>query len=134
MRKEAEEHAEEDKKRKEQVETVNQADSLVYSTEQMFKEFEGKVDSKELETVKGKIMELKELLKPDKKDAEAIKKKMDEVNELVQKMSTEMYKKVAEEQAKKQQQQAGGEQKSKGKKDDNVVDADYKEEKDEKKK
>jgi len=129
MRKDAEAHAEEDKTRKEQVETINQADSLVYSTEQMFKEFEGKVDSKELETVKGKIMELKELLKPEKKDAAAIKKKMDEVNELVQKMSTELYKKVAEEQAKKQQESEKGK-----KKDDNVVDAEYKEEKDEKKK
>ncbi len=134
MRKDAEAHAEEDKKRKEEVETINQADSLVYSTEQTFKEFEGKVDSKELETVKGKIMELKELLKPEKKDIETIKKKMEEVNEIVQKMSTEMYKKVAEEQAKKQQQQTGESEKSKEKKDDKVVDAEYKEEKEEKKK
>jgi len=139
MRKEAEAHAEEDKKRKEEVETINQADTLVYSTEKMFKEFEGKVDNKELETVKGKIMELKELLKPEKKDTAAIKAKMEEVNQLVQKMSTEMYQKVAEEQAKKQQQQQAGagkagtteEPKKKGEK---VVDAEYKEEDDKEKK
>ncbi|MEK0322574.1 MAG: molecular chaperone DnaK, partial [Nitrosopumilus sp.] len=94
MKKEAETHAEEDKKRKEEVETVNNADTLVYSTEKLFKEFKGKVDNKELETVKGKVMELKELLKPEKKDIAAIKAKMDEVNQLVQKMSTEMYQKV----------------------------------------
>jgi len=138
MKKEAETHAEEDKKRKEEVETINNADALVYSTEKLFKEFEGKVDSKELETVKGKVMELKELLKPEKKDIAAIKAKMDDVNKLVQKMSTEMYQKVAEEQAKKQQQgaQAGAkaEAKDKGKKDEKIVDAEYKVEEDKKKK
>jgi molecular chaperone DnaK len=128
MKKEAESHAEEDKKRKEEVETVNQADALVFTSEKMFKDFEGKVDSKELETVKGKIMEMKELLKPDKKDIAALKKKMDEVNQLVQKMSTEMYQKVAEEQAKKQKEpgKAGASSGTAEKKDDKVVDADYK--------
>ncbi len=139
MKKEAESHAEEDKKRKDEVETINSADTLVYSTEKLFKEFEGKVDSKELETVKGKIMELKELLKPDKKDIAALKAKMDEVNKLVQKMSTEMYQKVAQEQAKKQQQgaQAGaqaGASANTEKKDEKVVDAEYKVEDEDKKK
>lgn len=134
MRKEAEEHAEEDKKRQEEVETINQADALVYSTKKLFKDFKGKVDSKELETVKGKIMELEELLKPEKKDIAAIKKKVEEVNELVQKMSTEMYQKVAQEQAKQQQAKAGEQPKEEKKpKDDKVVDAEY-EVKDDKKK
>jgi len=136
MKKEAETHAEEDKKRKEEVETINQADSLVYSTEKLSKEFEGKVDKKELETVKGKVMELKELLKPEKKDIATIKTKMDEVNKLVQKMSTEMYQKVAQEQAKKQQQgaQAGAKAKGTEKKGEKVVDAEYKVEDEDKKK
>ena len=137
MKKEAEAHAEEDKKRKEEIETINQADALVYSTEKLFKDFKDKVDNKELETVKGKIMELKELLKPEKKDITAVKKKMDEVNELVQKMSTEMYKKVSEEQAKKQQAQGGatgagpqpGAEEEKPKKKGKVVDADRVDEK-----
>ena len=128
MQKEAEEHAEEDKKRKEEVEAINDADTLVYSTEKLFKDFEGKVGSKELETVKGKVMELKELLKPQDKDVSAIKAKMDEVNELVQKMSTEMYQKVAQEQAKKQEgqgQQAGSKENGKDESGENVVDAEY---------
>ena len=124
MRKQAEEHAEEDKKRKEEIETINNADNLVYSTEKLFKDFEGKVDSKELGTVKGKVMELKELLKPEQKDIAAIKKKLDEVNELVQKLSTEMYQKVAQEQAKKGQGQHENQRDNND--DDNVVDADYK--------
>ena len=75
-------------------------------------------------------MELKELLKPEKKDVAAIKKKVDEVSQLVQKMSAEMYQKVAQEQAKKQQQgQAGtstGTKRDSGKKGEKVVDAEYK--------
>ncbi len=130
MRKAAEEHAEEDKKRKEDVEIINQADTLAYSTKKLFKEFEGKVDSKELQTVKGKIMELEELLKPEKKDAEKIKGKTDEINELVQKMSTELYQKASQARG----QQTSGEEETKGEpaeedeekpKKDNVVDADF---------
>ncbi len=136
MQKEAEEHAEEDKKREEEVEIINSADTLVYSTEKLFKDFEGKVDSKELETVKGRIMELKELLKPQNKDVAAIKSKMDEVNQLVQKMSTEMYQKVAQEQAKRQQEQGQGTagRSREDKDDENVVDAEYKVEDEDKKK
>ncbi len=122
MRKAAEEHSEEDKKRKEEVETVNDADNLVYTTEKLFKDFEGKVAGKELETVKGRIMELKELLRAVNKDISSIKPKMDEVNQLVQKMSTELYQKAAEEKAKSNPQGNG-----KGNAgDENVVDAEYK--------
>ncbi len=136
MKKEAEEHAEEDKKRKEDVEIINQADALVYSTKKLFKDFEGKVDNKELETVKGKIMELEELLKPEKKDVAKVNEKMDEVNQLVQKISTEMYQKVAQEQAKKQQSEEEHKEgyKEGKKKKDKVVDADYKVEEEGKKK
>jgi len=133
MRKQAEEHAEEDKKRKEEVEIINNADALAYSTERLFKDFEGKVGSKDLETVKGKILELKELLKPDKKDIPAIKKKIEEINELVQKMSIEMYQKVAQEQSKKQQHGAEESNKKTDGEDENVVDADYKVEDEEEK-
>jgi molecular chaperone DnaK len=134
MKKDAESHADEDKKRQEEIETVNKADSLVFSSKQMFKDLEGKVDKKELETVKGKVMELEELLKPDKKDLAAVKAKYDEVNEVVQKVSQELYQKMAAEQQAKQgatgpqgaQANAGASAAKEAKKDDNVVDADYK--------
>lgn len=136
MKKEAEQFAETDKEKKEEIEAINQADTLVYTTEKLFKDFEGKVPAKELEEVKGKIMELKELLKPEKKDAAAIKAKMDEVNELVQKMSTELYQKAGQQYQKEHGKESGGEQSEEpeekhGK--EKVVDADY-EVKDEKKK
>jgi len=127
MRKEAEKHAEQDKKRKEEVDTINEADALVYSTKKTFKDFEGKVDSKELETVKGKIMELEELLKAKEKDTGKIRKKIDEINEVVQKMSTEMYQKVKKEKESTKESEEPKKEK-KGKDDDeDVVDADYKE-------
>jgi len=136
MKKEAEAHAEEDKKKKEEVETVNQADALVFSTKKMLDELKDKLDKKQAEEIRGKTMELEELLKPEKKDIAAIKKKADEINQIVQKMSTEMYQKVAQEQAKQQAQQqkaqAGAAGKEEKPKDDNVVDADYKVEDEEK--
>ena len=129
MKKEAEQFADVDKKKKEEIETINQADNLVYATEKLFKDFEGKVSSKEIEEVKGKILELKELLKPQQKDVEAIKRKMDEINEMVQRMSTELYQKAGQQY---KQSHAGGEEsreeaeeESQKRKDDKVVDADY---------
>jgi molecular chaperone DnaK len=134
MKKDAEEHAEEDKRRKEEVETINQADALVFSTKKMLDELKDKVDKKQAEDIKGKLIELEELLKPYKKDIEAIKKKKDEIEKIVQQMSTEMYQKAAEEQAKQQSQNTESGKSEKKEKDDNVVDADYKVEDDKKKK
>lgn len=125
MKKEAEAHADEDKKRKEDIEIVNQADALVYSTEKLFDDFKDKVDSKELDEVRDGIKELKELLKPDKKDAAEIKEKMEEINKKVQKLSTELYQKAAQAQAEHGHGQEEKKEKGKKKKDDKVVDAEY---------
>ena len=100
MKKEAEEHAEEDKKKLDEAETINKADTLVFTTERLLKDVKGKVDDKRLKEIEDMIADLKKVL--EKKDVDAIKKKLDEVNEKVQAMSTEMYQKVAEEQAKAQ--------------------------------
>ena len=131
MRKEAELHAEEDKKRMEEIETLNQAESLVYSSERMFVDFEGKVDAKELEEVKKEITELKEMLGKEKKETSDIKLKMEAINQKVQKLSTELYEKAAKEyQAKSgpqaQQGQAHGHANSAEDKTDEVVDAEFK--------
>jgi len=120
MRKEAEQYAEQDRKRKEEAETINQADTLVYTTEKLLKEVEGKVDNKKLDEIKGYTEGLKNLLKEEKKDVSKIKQKMEEMNKIVQEASTELYKKVAEEQAKQQKTEP-----EKEKKDEKVVDADY---------
>ncbi|MBW3017202.1 molecular chaperone DnaK, partial [Candidatus Woesearchaeota archaeon] len=123
MKKEAEAHAAEDEKRKEEVEIINTADTLIYTTEKTMKDIEGKVDKKDIDEIKKRVEELKELMKADKKDTAAIKKKIDEINQVAQKAATEMYQKAAAEQAKKQQEKPKDSKKKK--KDDNVVDADY---------
>ncbi len=101
MRKEAEKNMENDKKRLDEISIINQADTLIYTTEKTLKDMEGKVEGADLKEIKAKVDGLKKLMEPEKKDVNAIKKKLDEVQELVQKAATEMYQKVASEQAKK---------------------------------
>ncbi|MFH1174958.1 MAG: molecular chaperone DnaK [archaeon] len=129
MRKEAESHAEEDKKRRDNVDIINQADSLVYNTERLFEEVKDKIDTAKVEDIKKELAELKEMLeKPDKyEQAEQIRKKVDAVNKKVQELSTELYQKVSEQQAQQNQEAA------KESKDDseNVVDAEFKDKPDE---
>ena len=138
MKKDAEIHSEEDKKRKEKVDTLNEAETLVNQYEKTIKDMGDKVDKKQLEPIKKDIDGLKELLKDKDKNYEQIKKAKDDLIKKFQKVSEELYKKVAEEQAKKQQAAgasgAGPKEAKEEKKDDNVVDADYKVEDDKKKK
>jgi len=98
MRKEAEQHAEEDKKRKDDIEIINQADSLVYSTERLLKDFEGKVKNEKIDNIKSKIDELKKLLVEEPKDASKIKVKLEELNQIVQEASTELYQQASQKQ------------------------------------
>ena len=132
MRKEAEAHADEDKKRKEDIEVINQADTLVYATEKLYEDFKGKIKDDRLDNIKKEIDELKELLKPENKDADKIKRKMDEVNKIVQQASTELYQQAAAQQGKPTEEEKQDEDKEK------VVDAEVvdeeKEEKHKKKK
>ena len=101
MRKEAEKFAEADAKRKDEVETVNTADTLVYATEKTLKDLEGKVDAKATKDIKAKADDLKKLL-AEKADVAKIKKASDELQQIVQKASTELYQKVNKEQAKQE--------------------------------
>ncbi|HLC33149.1 MAG TPA: molecular chaperone DnaK [Candidatus Nanoarchaeia archaeon] len=94
MRKDAESFAEADSKRKEEIEVINQADTLVYSSEKQLKEFEGKIDEKELKAVKEKIAELKKLLAVSPRSVADIKKKLDEANQLFHAAATALYQKA----------------------------------------
>ncbi|PIO03905.1 molecular chaperone DnaK [Candidatus Woesearchaeota archaeon CG08_land_8_20_14_0_20_47_9] len=105
MRKGAEAHAEEDKRRKEDAEVINQADTLIYTSENLLKDYKDKVKDEKIDNIRAKIDELKKLMGPEKRDTAKIKEKLEEVNKLVQEASTELYQKVAAEQA---AQQAGG--------------------------
>lgn len=89
MQKEAEAHAEEDKKKKELVEAKNMADSLIYTSEKTLKDAGDKVSADDKKDVEGKIEELKKAKEGD--DAEAIKKAYDALGEAVQKVGAAMY-------------------------------------------
>ena len=89
MRKEAEEFAEQDKKLKEDIETKNNAESLVYSTEKMLKEYEDKIDKEVKEKIENSVNELKEALKKD--DINEIKEKLNKLMEVSQELGKKMY-------------------------------------------
>ncbi|MBS3108186.1 molecular chaperone DnaK [Candidatus Woesearchaeota archaeon] len=116
MKKEAEAHADDDKKRKESIEVKNQADTLIYSTEKMLSEYKEKIDNETSAKIQKEINELKEAVKSD--DTEKIKKKLDEVNKVAQEIGTKMYQQAQKETAEK--------------KDDKAVNAEFEEKKDEK--
>ncbi|MBI2670611.1 molecular chaperone DnaK, partial [Candidatus Woesearchaeota archaeon] len=127
MRKEAEQFAAEDTKRKQEAETINQADALVYSTEKLLKDFEGKVKNEHLEKIKSKIDELKELLRPENKDASKIKEKIDELNEIVQQASMELYQQASKHEHKHEGKEEESKEDADENNNDNIRDAEFKE-------
>jgi molecular chaperone DnaK len=126
--KEAEMHAEEDKRRKELIEARNHADSLVYSVEKNIKEFGDKVDAAEKAKIEEAIEKVKKALEGD--DLDAIKKAQDDLMNVSHKLAEAMYAKTAGGPggpgASGGAGSAGADQAS-GKKDDDVVDADFEE-------
>ena len=124
----AEAHAEEDKRRKELIETRNHADSLVYSVEKNVKEFGDKVDAAEKTKIEEAITKTKKALEGD--DIDAIKKAQDDLMNVSHKLAEAMYAKTAGGQGGPGangggHQQAGNQQQASGKKNDDVVDADF---------
>lgn len=90
MQKDAELHAEEDKKKKDLIEAKNSADTLIYSTEKTIAELGDKVNADMKKEVQDKIEELKKV--KDGSDVDAIKKANDAVMQSAQKIGAEMYK------------------------------------------
>jgi molecular chaperone DnaK len=128
MVQEAEENADADKKRKEEVELRNEADQLVFTTEKTLKEVEGKVEEAEVKKAEEAKEELKAAI--EKGDLEEIRTKKDALQEIVQQLTMKLY-----EQAAQAQQAAQGAEGAEGaaNNDDNVVDAEYEEVNDDKK-
>ncbi|MBU5672403.1 molecular chaperone DnaK [Paenibacillus brevis] len=118
MMKDAELHAEEDKKRRELVEAKNNGDQLIYSVDKTLKELGDKVDASETEKANAAKEELKKALESD--DLEVIKAASEKLTEIVQQLSVKLY-----EQAAQAGEQAGGAEGEAAGGRDNVVDADY---------
>ena len=120
--KEAEQFAEEDKKRKEKIKTVNTADQTIYQIEKALTEAGDKVTADEKANVEAKIEELKKI--KDGEDIEAIKAAIEAVNQSFYPIATKMYQQAGAESQGFDPNAAAGEQSAPH--DDNVVDADFK--------
>ncbi|MCK8487915.1 molecular chaperone DnaK [Paenibacillus sp. MBLB2552] len=118
MMKDAELHAEEDKKRKELVEAKNNGDQLIYSVDKTLKELGDKVDAAETDKANAAKEELKKALESD--DLEQINAASEKLTEIVQQLSVKLY-----EQASQAAGAEGAAESAGGQTRDNVVDADY---------
>jgi molecular chaperone DnaK len=99
MVKDAEAYAEEDAKRREAVETRNQADQLVHQTEKLIDEQSEQMTDDEKSGIESALDELKQALSDEGTDNEALRKKMDGLIEASQSMATRLYQQAAAEQA-----------------------------------
>jgi molecular chaperone DnaK len=135
MRKDAEAHADEDKAKREEVETRNEADGAVYRSEKMLKDNADKISGDDKAKIEKAVADAKEALKGS--DAAAIKSAAEKLNEAWQAVSAELYKAAAEKaKAEKGQAGAAGTQPEGGapgaddkKKDEGVIDAEVVDEK-----
>ncbi|MBU1147280.1 MAG: molecular chaperone DnaK, partial [Candidatus Omnitrophica bacterium] len=131
MVKDAEKFSEEDKKKKEEVEIKNQADTLAYSVEKSLKDFGDKVTQNEKLKIEQGLNDLKEAIKGS--DVEKIKKGMEELSKAAHKLAEEVYKAAQAKQAQAQpgaagpQPDAANPEESKKKDGDEVIDAEFKE-------
>jgi molecular chaperone DnaK len=129
MRKDAEAHAEDDKKRRDEIEQRNEADNAVYRSEKMLKDNADKISGDDKSKIEGAINEVKEAIKGG--DAAVIRTASEKLNEAWQAVSAELYKAAAEKaRASKAQSQpapeAGGEPKAeenKSKDEGPIIDA-----------
>jgi molecular chaperone DnaK len=119
MIKDAEDSAEEDKKRREIVETKNAADSLIYSSEKTLEELGDQISDETKKAVKEKIEDVRKALEVD--DIAHVKESMEILAKEVQKIGTEIYQKTAAQ----QQAEPQDEQKESTEDDDKVRDAEY---------
>jgi molecular chaperone DnaK len=129
MVKDAEAHAEEDRKAHEMVDARNRADGLVHSVRKSMKDMGDKLEASEKEKIEAAIKDVEEVMKGDDKDA--IDAKSQALAEASHKLAEQMYAQAGGA-GEAEAQTAGGESQPKG--DDNVVDAEFEEVKDNKKK
>jgi len=134
MKEEAQQNADSDKKMKEEIDKLNQADSLIFQTEKQLKEFGDKLPSDKKESIQKAVEELKTAHK--NRDLPGVDRAMANLNSIWQTASEEMYKNASQSGPQsgpqggpqQEQQQGGGNSKSTG--GDDVTDVDFEEVKD----
>lgn len=117
---EAEQFAEQDKKKREEAEARNNADSLIYTANKTKKDLGDKISKDQVDRIDSKVKELEEALSG--KDVEKMKSKSEELAKVLQEVGASVYQKAAQEYAKKEEEPKGEEKGEKEK----VVDTDFK--------
>jgi len=120
MIREAELHAEEDRRRQEEVEVRNQADNLIYTVEKNLRESGDKLSSETRAQVENALNALREAMNKD--DIADIRRKMDDLQNASHAMAQELYQKTAQSEASASSQAGSSNETTQ---DENVVDADY---------
>ncbi len=122
--KDAEAHAEEDKKREEEIKIRNDADSMVYTADKTLKDLKDQIDDEKAKEIEDQQQELKDAIEKD--DLDLIKEKSDKLSDTIQQVGAEIYQKAAQaQQAQEQAQQNADQSQSNDKKDDDTIDADF---------
>lgn len=111
--KEAEAHADEDKKKKETVEAKNQLENAIYQAEKMPSEFKDKISDEDKDTIEKAVTAAKEVLENSADDKDALEQAAKDLSERIMPIGAKMY----------QQASADAEEKSDDKKSDDKDDA-----------
>ncbi len=133
MVKDAESHASEDEKKRQLIEARNQADTLIYSTERSMRDLGDKIDSSVKSDIENKISELRKVMEGE--DVDAIKKATDDLSQASHKLAEQLYQQQSQGQAGGAAGGAGGSEQAGGGggaqsgQDEDVVDAEYTEQK-----
>ncbi|PLX14596.1 MAG: molecular chaperone DnaK [Salinivirgaceae bacterium] len=125
MKQEAEMNAEEDKKAKEKIDKINQADATIFQTEKQLKEIGDKIPADKKKPIEDALEKLKEAHK--NQDVEAIDATINELNTVFQAASQEIYNAQQQQQAQGDQQPTDDQKKDKKGGDDEVTDVDFEE-------
>ncbi|MBF0302954.1 MAG: molecular chaperone DnaK [Desulfamplus sp.] len=125
MVRDAELHADEDRKKRELVDAKNSAESLINQSEKTLKEHGDKVDSATKDKIQDALAELKRA--KDSEDTEAIKQKIDALTQVSHKLAEAMYQQAAQDTGAQAAGSGGAGSHSNTNKDDDVVDADFEE-------
>jgi len=135
MKKEAESHADEDKKVKEDIEVYNTADATAYSTEKMLEELKAKLSETQKKSITEKLDDLKKELAKEDRKASSVSAKMEELNKALQAIGSEVYGKMGQEGGANNNTSNNNEKEDNTSGNEKVVDAEFedKKEKDKKK-
>jgi molecular chaperone DnaK len=123
MRREAEEHADEDRKRRDVAESRNRADQLVYETEKLLQEHGDKLSADDRQNVETAVEQLKEVKDGD--DPDLIKERVEAVQTAAHRIAEVMYQQTKAEQAADAEAEAAGQEAGPSGAEEDVVDADF---------